>query len=189
MNAAIEAAHAGEAGKGFAVVASEIRKLAEESHLQGKQIGVVLQESADITHDLIAAGNHSAQLFDEVYALTDEISKQEDVIMSSMQEQSEGGREVIAVVHNMHAVTETVKTVSKKILEKSRQAEDEIEQLNHTTDVITGTINQTAVELTQINHAVQEVKTISEKNKNSIEDVVTAISAFKVDVEEKNRRG
>lgn len=190
MNAAIEAAHAGEAGKGFAVVASEIRKLAEESHMQGKQIGAVLKESAEITHELITAGNSSAFLFDEVYALTDNISKQEDFIMVSMHEQSENGHAVIEAVRNIHAVTETVKAVSKNILENSRQVKHEIEALNQTTDVITDTINRTAVELTQINHAVQEVKAISEKNKNTIEDVVSAIGVFKVDEPvENNMRG
>ncbi|WP_038174833.1 methyl-accepting chemotaxis protein, partial [Treponema pedis] len=73
MNAAIEAAHAGEAGKGFAVVAGEIRKLAEESNIQGKQIGDVIKQSLQIIENIVVAGTGAERTFGRVYDLVKEV--------------------------------------------------------------------------------------------------------------------
>src|SRR6476661_2395676 len=55
LNAAIEAARAGEHGKGFAVVADEVRKLAERSSRETKQIAQLIAQVQAGTQDAVSA--------------------------------------------------------------------------------------------------------------------------------------
>ena len=62
MNAAIEAAHAGEAGKGFAVVADELRKLSEQSKIQGESITEHLESLQEIINQVVNGSSASINI-------------------------------------------------------------------------------------------------------------------------------
>ncbi len=61
LNAAIEAAHAGENGRGFAVVAEEVRKLADQSDQQAKQIGMLVENINQGLRGTVEAMNRSME--------------------------------------------------------------------------------------------------------------------------------
>ena len=179
MNAAIEAAHAGEAGKGFAVVADEIRKLAEESNVQGKQIGEVIKESLLIIEKITAAGNGAEKTFDTVYELVTNLSEQETEILASMREQENANREILKAVKNINTVTEEVKNGSAKMLKGGEQAAEEMRKLDGLTHVITASMNEMAAGALEIDNAVQEVNGIVRENKLSIEGLACEVGEFK----------
>jgi len=72
MNAAIEAAHAGDSGKGFAVVAEEIRKLAESTAENARNISVTLN---DLIDNIEAAGNLSRDSEKAFSSIADGVKK------------------------------------------------------------------------------------------------------------------
>ncbi len=180
MNASIEAAHAGDAGKGFTVVAEEIRKLSEESSMQGKAIASTLKESTEIISNLITVGEGAEETFGEVYTLTDNISNQEDIVTDAMKEQSIGSSEVLKAISEIREITGKVRKGSSEMLKGSENVADEMQKLNKLTCAITDSMSEMASGSVQISNAIQEVNDLTQQNAQSVENMINNISKFKV---------
>ena len=178
MNAAIESAHAGEAGKGFAVVADEIRKLAEQSSKQGKAINTNLKALSTSISQVAANTKEVQQKFDAIYTLAQTVREQEHVIMSAMQEQSEGNQQVLDAMKQINDTTLAVKDGSSEMLDGGEQIVKEMKILNDSTGKIKERMDSMTSNVAQISNAMEQVVMGSKKNQNDLNELGAIINSF-----------
>ena len=180
MNAAIEAAHAGEAGKGFAVVADEIRKLAEDSAVQGKTITSTLKTLSGEIETLSASSKTVEEKFNVIFNLAEQVKEMSARLTEAMREQEHGSKEVLTAIKSINMVTTEVQAGSEEMLKGGEGVAEEMRKLDDLTRIITESMNEMASGAVQINNAVQEISEISQKNKVSIENLSNEVKKFKV---------
>jgi methyl-accepting chemotaxis protein len=180
MNAAIEAAHAGEAGKGFAVVAGEIRKLAEGSSEQSKTIGTVLKKIKGSIDKISRSTGSVLEKFEDIEGGIRTVADQEGNIRGAMEEQGTGSKQILDAIGQVNEITRHVRSSSEEMLKGAREIIGESKNLERATGEITGGMAEMAASAGQISAAVSEVKNISGQNKGIIDNLVIAVSRFKV---------
>ena len=180
MNAAIEAAHAGEAGKGFAVVADEIRKLAEESSVQGKTITATLKTLSGEIETLSDSSKTAGEKFNVIFSLSEQVKDMSSRLMEAMKEQENGSREVLGAIKTINAVTNEVQAGSGEMLRGGEGVAEEMRKLDDLTRVIADSMNEMASGAVQISNAVQDVNEITQKNKASIDNLAKEVKKFRV---------
>ncbi len=178
MNAAIEAAHAGEAGKGFAVVADEIRKLADDSNVQGRTINSRLTILKESIIEISGKIQQVEALFDTIFQQAESVKNQETVIMSAMEEQSAGSGQILTAIHQIRDTTDTVQSEAEKILDDSATIVSKIDELTNQRDVINLAVSDMDKNTDAIRKVINVAKDISNTNRREIKKLATQIDEF-----------
>ena len=130
MNAAIEAAHAGEFGKGFSVVADEIRKLAESSGKEAKQISEVLKKVKSLIDSTFGKTVAVQQDIENIVTLADAVSNQENVVKNAVAEQNDGGQQLLETLQVVKDCTQSVTVAVENLRHSTETVKDAIVNIN-----------------------------------------------------------
>jgi methyl-accepting chemotaxis protein len=188
MNAAIEAAHAGEAGKGFAVVAGEIRKLAESSSNQSKTTAAMLKKIKASIDNITKSSDDVLARFGAIDTGVKTVSQHEQNILSAMEEQETGGKQILESISRLRDITASVKNGSENMAVSGKTLVRETDGFIKTSKETVEGMNEILKGINQINVSVTHVNEMSLENNQNFESLKHETGKFNVATENEKQK-
>jgi hypothetical protein len=155
LNAAIEAARAGEHGKGFAVVADEVRKLAERSSRETKQISELIAQVQGGTREAVEAMESGA-------AKVEQGSGKADLAGKAL-------AEILVAVEDTVTQVNSIAAAAQEMASSSRSVVEAMEGVSAVVEENSASTKEMAVQAAQVTSAIQDIAAVAEEQSASSE--------------------
>jgi methyl-accepting chemotaxis protein len=195
LNAAIEAARAGEHGRGFAVVADEVRKLAERSSRETKQIAELIRQVQVGTEGAVSAMQAgsteielgaektrlAARALDEIRTAIDLTVTQVDDIAESARDMQQTTHSLTGVMRSISAVVEDNTAATQHIAAQSDLVSNAIDGIAAIGEEQSAATEEVSASAEEMNAYIHEITTQAWQLFETAEELRTLVSRFQLD--------
>ena len=139
---------------------------------------IKIKIAIEVIKKLIDAGKGAEYSFDQVYELTNNISKQEDLIEKELTTQTTGTNISLEMMKDIQEVANGIKDGSSEMLEGNKAIATEMKKLDSLTRIINDNMHAMYDGATEITDTIIEANEITSKNKESIKSIVEVMNKF-----------